>query len=81
MLNTASLKIQLELQIRDHIGKYYEQWTTCDDPTCGNRTRSMCVYGRQCLRQGCRGRVSFEVQFLCQHHESEYLLISSASVL
>ncbi|KAK7687728.1 hypothetical protein QCA50_008944 [Cerrena zonata] len=60
VLSTASLQIQLEMQIRDRIGKYYEQWTVCDDPTCGNRTRSMSVYGRQCLRQGCHGRVQFE---------------------
>lgn len=33
----------------------------CDDPTCGQRTRSMSVYGRRCLRVGCRGAVGFEV--------------------
>jgi len=60
VMGGASLQVQLEAQIREHIGKYYEGWTVCDDPTCGNRTRSMGVYGRRCLRQGCRGTVAFE---------------------
>ncbi|KAL6306263.1 DNA polymerase alpha catalytic subunit [Sparassis latifolia] len=59
-LGTASLQVQLETQIREHIAKYYEGWTVCDDPTCGNRTRMMGVYGRRCLRHGCRGAVMFE---------------------
>ncbi|OJT03335.1 DNA polymerase alpha catalytic subunit [Trametes pubescens] len=59
-LGPASLQTQLEVQIRAHIARYYESWTVCDDPTCGNRTRMMGVYGRRCLRTGCRGAVSFE---------------------
>lgn len=58
---TASLQIQLECQIREHINKYYEGWTVCDDPTCGNRARMMGVYGRRCLKEWCRGSVTFEV--------------------
>ena len=58
---TASLQIQLECQIREHIHRYYEGWTVCDDPTCGNRARMMGVYGRRCLKDWCRGSVSFEV--------------------
>lgn len=61
VFGTASLQTQLVVQIREHISKYYEGWTVCDDPTCGNRTRMMGVYGRRCLRQGCRGTVAFEV--------------------
>ena len=57
----ATLQAQLEFQIREAISKYYEGWTVCDDPTCGNRTRAMGVYGRRCLRPGCRGKVAFEV--------------------
>ncbi|KAF8621892.1 hypothetical protein AX15_007444 [Amanita polypyramis BW_CC] len=57
----GSLLIQLEVQIRAWIAKYYEGWTICDDPTCGNRTRTMSVYGRRCLQSGCRGTVQFEV--------------------
>ncbi|EIW58350.1 DNA-directed DNA polymerase alpha catalytic subunit POL1 [Trametes versicolor FP-101664 SS1] len=59
-LSVASVQTQLEVQIRTHIARYYESWTVCDDPTCGNRTRMMGVYGRRCLRPGCRGAVSFE---------------------
>lgn len=53
--------LQLESQIRDCINKYYEGWTVCDDPTCRNRAKMMGVYGRRCLRPGCRGSVTFEV--------------------
>lgn len=60
IMGRASMQAQLETQIREHIGRYYEGWTVCDDPTCGNRTRMMGVYGRRCLRQGCRGTVAFE---------------------
>ena len=56
------MQTQLEVQIREHIAKYYESWTVCDDATCGNRTRMMGVYGRRCLRPGCRGSVAFEVR-------------------
>jgi DNA polymerase alpha subunit A len=60
-MSTGSIQMQLESQIRQYIGKYYEGWASCDDPTCGHRTHMMGVYGRRCLRQGCRGAVSFEV--------------------
>ncbi|KAF7983750.1 hypothetical protein HWV62_19727 [Athelia sp. TMB] len=56
----ASLQAQLEVQIRDKIAKYYQGWMVCNDTTCGNRTRMMGVYGRRCLRAGCRGIVTFE---------------------
>lgn len=59
----ASLQAQLEVQIREKIAQYYQAWTVCDDTTCGNRTRMMGVYGRRCLRPGCRGTVAFEVSF------------------
>ncbi|KAG2011412.1 DNA polymerase alpha catalytic subunit [Coprinopsis cinerea AmutBmut pab1-1] len=56
----VNLQLQLEVQIRAHISKYYEGWTVCDEQTCKNRTRAMGVYGKRCLKPGCRGRVSFE---------------------
>lgn len=59
-ITVVSMQMQLEAQIREHISRYYEGWTICDDPTCRNRTRMMGVYGRRCLRQGCRGTVAFE---------------------
>jgi DNA polymerase alpha subunit A len=60
-LGTASLQMQLECQIREHIYRYYEGWTVCDDATCGNRARMMSVYGWRCLKDQCGGTVSFEV--------------------
>lgn len=62
-LGDASIQVQLERQIREHISKFYLGWTVCDDSTCGGRTRMMSVYGKRCLRTGCTGRVSFEVGF------------------
>ena len=59
ILRTASLQTQLETQIRARIARYYEGWTVCDDPTCGQRTRMMGVYGRRCLRPGCQGHGYF----------------------
>ncbi|KAI0048775.1 hypothetical protein FA95DRAFT_1678116 [Auriscalpium vulgare] len=59
-LGPASLQVQLECQIRAHVARYYEGWTVCDDPTCGNRTRMMGMYGRRCLKDWCRGKVAFE---------------------
>ncbi|KAG6831739.1 hypothetical protein H0H87_004008 [Tephrocybe sp. NHM501043] len=59
-ITLGSLTMQLETQIRAAISRYYEHWTECNDPTCGNRTRMMGVYGRRCLRPGCKGTVSFE---------------------
>ena len=60
-ISPGSLQTQLEVQIREHIARYYEGWTVCDDPTCNYSTRMMGVYGRRCLRSGCRGRVAFKV--------------------
>jgi len=56
----VSLQTQLEIQIRACIGKYYEGWTVCNDAACGNRWRSMGVYGRRCSRLDCSGTARFE---------------------
>ncbi|KIX02849.1 uncharacterized protein Z518_08792 [Rhinocladiella mackenziei CBS 650.93] len=55
---------QLESQIRMQTCAYYEGWLVCDDPSCGNRTRQMSVYGHRCLgpngrAEGCLGRMSY----------------------
>lgn len=63
-LSTASLGVQLDLQIRNFISKFYEGWLVCDEPTCGNRSRMMRVYGKRCLVLTCRGNVHFEVSCL-----------------
>lgn len=60
-MGAASLQVQLEGQIRGHVARYYEGWVVCDDQTCEMKTRMMSVYGRRCLRAGCRGHVMFEV--------------------
>ncbi|OCF33996.1 DNA polymerase alpha subunit A [Kwoniella heveanensis BCC8398] len=64
ILHPASVSIQLENQIRQHISRYYLGWTVCDDDGCGFRTRMMGVYGRRCLgfggREGCKGTVRLE---------------------
>lgn len=57
---------QLEHQIRVLLSRYYEGWLVCDDPSCGNRTRQMSVYGSRCLGprglgRGCLGRVRWEL--------------------
>ena len=57
----GSLEVQLEVQIRKHVARYYEGWLVCDDGVCGCRTRMMRVYGRKCLRPECRGTMSYEV--------------------
>lgn len=60
-LPTPSLAVQLDLQLRGFISRFYEAWLVCDEPTCGNRTRMMSVYGKKCLVSGCRGAMHFEV--------------------
>ena len=60
-LSIPSLAIQLDLQIRSFITKFYEAWLVCDESTCSNRTRMMSVYGKRCLQPQCRGAMHFEV--------------------
>lgn len=60
-----SIVAQMESQIRAQTSQYYEGWLVCDDPSCGNRTRKISVYGHRCLgpqgrAEGCLGRMSYE---------------------
>jgi len=71
-MNTVNLQLQLEAQIRAHIARYYEKWTVCDEQTCTNRTRSMGVYGKRCLKPGCRGRVTFEYSDTMLYNQLRY---------
>ncbi|GAA6059765.1 hypothetical protein JCM10212_001973 [Sporobolomyces blumeae] len=59
-LSAPSVAVQLDLQIRSFIAKFYEAWLVCDESTCGNRTRMMSVYGKRCLNAPCRGAMHFE---------------------
>jgi DNA polymerase alpha subunit A len=64
VIHPASMAVQLENQIRNHISKYYLGYTVCDGEGCGARTRMMGVYGRRCLgliKEGCKGTVRLEV--------------------
>ncbi|EHY60019.1 DNA-directed DNA polymerase alpha catalytic subunit pol1 [Exophiala dermatitidis] len=63
--SNMAIVAQLESQIRVQTSAYYEGWLVCDDPSCGNRTRQMSVYGHRCLgpngrAEGCLGRMSYE---------------------
>ncbi|KAL7325370.1 DNA-directed DNA polymerase alpha catalytic subunit pol1 [Mucor circinelloides] len=60
MITNASIKVQLSLAIRKYIQRYYDNWYVCDDITCGNRTRTLSVFGRRCLNHGCRGSMKRE---------------------
>ncbi|KAG1054455.1 hypothetical protein G6F43_003533 [Rhizopus delemar] len=60
VIHYASLKAQLILNIRNYIDRYYQGWLLCDDPTCGNRTRMISVFGRRCLADECRGTMKRE---------------------
>lgn len=64
-LANLTVVAQLEHQIRMLLARYYEGWLVCDDPSCGNRTRQMSVYGHRCLGpqglgKGCLGRMGWE---------------------
>lgn len=49
LLPLATISIQLELCIRNHISRYYSGWTECSDPNCSSRTRMASVYAKRCL--------------------------------
>lgn len=59
---SASIELQLDLQIHQHVSRYYEAWMVCDDPTCEMRTRRMSVKPRKCMRSGCHGNAFCEVR-------------------
>ena len=60
LMSLTTLLAQSEIWLRQCIKQYYEGWLICDDVTCQNRTRMMSVYGKRCLREGCRGQMSYE---------------------
>ncbi|CDZ97565.1 dna polymerase alpha catalytic subunit [Phaffia rhodozyma] len=55
-----SLAVQLEIQIRDHISRYYQAVMVCDDQACLASTRAIGVYAKQCLMPNCRGQMHLE---------------------
>jgi len=82
-ISNSHLQLQLDLQIRQHIAKYYEGWTECDDATCRNRTRMMSVYGRRCMKPNCRGSVKLEYSDLQLYNQLLYYasLFNSEKIL
>lgn len=67
MLQTISVVAQLESAIRQYLASYYAGHVFCDDPQCGNRTRSISVYGHRCLgpkglAKDCLGKMSYEIK-------------------
>lgn len=63
--SVLSIVAQLESQVRAQTASYYEGWLVCNDPSCGNRTRQMSVYGSRCLgprglASGCLGKMTPE---------------------
>ncbi len=66
ILPNLSILAQVEFQVRQQTARYYEGWLVCDDPSCGNKTRQMSVYGHRCLggkglAKGCLGRMRYEM--------------------
>ncbi|KAI0010276.1 hypothetical protein F4779DRAFT_314524 [Xylariaceae sp. FL0662B] len=65
LISNLSIVAQVERAVRVETARYYEGWLVCDDPSCGNRTRQMSVYGTRCLgpkglASGCLGRMRYE---------------------
>lgn len=55
LFTPLQISCQLERCIRSHISLYYAGWVQCDDPTCGNATRQVSVFGKLCINNGCTG--------------------------
>lgn len=67
MLPNISVVAQLESAIRQLLASYYAGYLICDDPQCGNRTRSISVYGTRCLgpkglAKECLGKMHWEMR-------------------
>ncbi|KAJ3293855.1 DNA-directed DNA polymerase alpha catalytic subunit pol1, partial [Borealophlyctis nickersoniae] len=67
-----SLHAQLNDAIRFHVRRYANGWLVCEDAACRARTRHMGVYGRRCLKTGCRGAVSYEFTDRMLYRQMEY---------
>ncbi|KAJ4407229.1 DNA-directed DNA polymerase alpha catalytic subunit pol1 [Didymella pomorum] len=65
-ISNLSVAAQLQSQIRQLLARYYEGAVQCDDPACGNVSRSISVYGSRCLgpkglAKDCLGRMKWVV--------------------
>jgi DNA polymerase alpha subunit A len=66
-LQNISIVAQLESSIRQLLASYYTGMLVCDDPQCGNRSRSISVYGSRCLgpkglARDCLGKMTYEIK-------------------
>ena len=67
VLPPLSVVAQVEHAARAAAARYYDGWLACDDPSCGQRTRQLGVYGSRCLgarglaRGDCLGRMRYVV--------------------
>ncbi|SCU86167.1 LAMI_0D00716g1_1 [Lachancea mirantina] len=59
LYSPIQLSCQLERSIRAQISLYYAGWVQCDDSTCNNQTRSISVFGKRCLNEGCTGVMKY----------------------
>ncbi|KAI8147542.1 hypothetical protein BJV82DRAFT_654233 [Fennellomyces sp. T-0311] len=60
LIKESVARAALVRAIRAYIQKYYQGWLVCDDNTCYARTRSMSVFGKRCLQEGCHGQMKRE---------------------
>lgn len=78
LIPNLTIVAQTEAHIRQHISRYYSNWLTCDDSSCGLRTRQVSVYGHRCLGpkglgQGCLGKMQQEYTEKMLYNQLLYL--------
>lgn len=78
-LSTLSIVAQVETAIRAQTARYYEGWLICEDPSCGNRTRQICVEGTRCLGpkglgRECSGRMRYEFGERAMYTQLQYFV-------
>ncbi|KAF2424907.1 hypothetical protein EJ08DRAFT_407315 [Tothia fuscella] len=78
LLPNLTIVAQTESHIRQHISRYYSNTLTCDDPSCGIRTRQISVYGHRCLGpkglgHGCLGKMQQDYTEKMLYHQLLYL--------
>ncbi|KAJ1655135.1 DNA-directed DNA polymerase alpha catalytic subunit pol1 [Dispira simplex] len=74
MVSPPSLQVQLACAIRRHLQRYHNYYLVCDDAMDAgqHRTRKMSVYGKRCLHEHCRGRMSAEYSDYALYTQLQY---------
>ena len=65
------LSNRITLTVRSCVRRYYDAWLTCDDHTCGCRTKQQSVLGTNCVMR-CNGRLSPEYDDETLHTQLKY---------